>query len=371
MPQLMPVPVMIIYGIAAALMTALVAARRHGAAIVVPLPGMCLGFLAMSPSSFILALALVVVALVGAVAQLKWKAYVLSLLALFIGATILHHYDAQPRLAELASLRQQFPVQSLKTRLAFHERHPTPGGVHAAAVYRQTQPQHSSRSREWQLKRLHEASYEQFVAASGFGPIRMRRIDRDSIELPPIIRIPVVDTEICFDNREFADRARPQTPALIEIHRSGFSQFTDADRMGAVESIDRVIGFEPHAVASRPTPIVVAAETWHVARLELVSLLSHDEPVAYVSDKLPSLDDLDRLPTRPLDRFEQSRLPRLSDGEELLSDDEPTMIRMLGAIRASETCLACHSVPQRTLLGAFSYELRPVLVHESGTTVGK
>jgi hypothetical protein len=31
---------------------------------------------------------------------------------------------------------------------------------------------------------------------------------------------------------------------------------------------------------------------------------------------------------------------------------------MLGAIRARDTCLKCHSVDKNELLGAFSYDLR-------------
>jgi hypothetical protein len=130
--------------------------------------------------------------------------------------------------------------------------------------------------------------------------------------------------------------------------------------MGFVDGADRVIGFEPHAMATVPPALAADHETWKVVSLELVSLLKHDAPRVYVSDHLPNLSELDELPTRPLDDFEETRLRQLQDGEEIATAADSVMIRMLGAVRAGETCLACHSVPQRTLLGAFTYEIRPL-----------
>ena len=100
-------------------------------------------------------------------------------------------------------------------------------------------------------------------------------------------------------------------------------------------------------------------QDWHVARLELVSLLVHDEPCAYVSANLPQMDEVRNVSTRSLDQFESQALARLRAGEDLVTESGPHAIRMLGPILASNDCLKCHGVERGTLLGCFSYTLVP------------
>lgn len=143
--------------------------------------------------------------------------------------------------------------------------------------------------------------------------------------------------------------------------------------MGYVRSIREVAGFVPHqfrdkiadlaysdlgTVDRAQPPRRVNHVTWRFARLELVSLLKHETPRVYMSEHLPRMQDLDRVTTRALDSFETRALPRLDQGEELITASSPNCIVMLGAIRAGETCLRCHQVERGTLLGAFTYELR-------------
>ena len=119
----------------------------------------------------------------------------------------------------------------------------------------------------------------------------------------------------------------------------GFGYFQDRRHVG---------GFESHRFSEVPGP----AESWKVERLELVSLLLHDVPVVYVSDKLPAMYGARKQPTRHLDA--------LREGRELYVEQAETEIRMLGAVRASKPCLACHEANEADLLGAFSYRLRAV-----------
>jgi hypothetical protein len=75
------------------------------------------------------------------------------------------------------------------------------------------------------------------------------------------------------------------------------------------------------------------------------------------------MDELRDAPTRPLDDFERGAIDRLRSDEDLVIDDAPNRIRMVGSLRAGKDCLECHSVRRGELLGAFSYELiggRPV-----------
>lgn len=60
--------------------------------------------------------------------------------------------------------------------------------------------------------------------------------------------------------------------------------------------------------------------------------------------------------TRPLDQFEQAGVAELLKGAETHVRGRGEYVRMLGALRASEWCLKCHSEANKgDLLGAFSY----------------
>jgi hypothetical protein len=62
------------------------------------------------------------------------------------------------------------------------------------------------------------------------------------------------------------------------------------------------------------------------------------------------------IPVRELDAFEQQALPLLRAGHALVKDEQSGYLRMLGAIRAQETCLKCHDDQKSgDLLGAFTY----------------
>src|SRR5207249_3726473 len=98
-------------------------------------------------------------------------------------------------------------------------------------------------------------------------------------------------------------------------------------------------------------------ERWEVRRLELVGLLLHEKPVAYVTEHLPRMDELGQAATRSLDLFEMSALETLRRGEDLLYSETSGGMRMLGAIRSVKQCVGCHGGERGDLLGAFSYTL--------------
>jgi hypothetical protein len=66
--------------------------------------------------------------------------------------------------------------------------------------------------------------------------------------------------------------------------------------------------------------------------------------------------DVSNLETRPLDVFEIAGVAALNDGRDLFIRHRDNVIRMLGALRATDTCLQCHTDSKKgDLLGAFSY----------------
>lgn len=156
--------------------------------------------------------------------------------------------------------------------------------------------------------------------------------------------------------------------ALALAHRRGIVDFANPERLGIIgftkdgnkpkRDLDRVVGFQAHAFRSMPDVDLPSGTQWRIADLQLVSLLKHDPPAAYLSQNLPRMDELRQAATRPLDSFEFASLDRLRRGEELIVAEGSLTIRMLGAIRAARQCIECHDVTRGTLLGAFSYRLR-------------
>ena len=52
-----------------------------------------------------------------------------------------------------------------------------------------------------------------------------------------------------------------------------------------------------------------------------------------------------------LDDFESDALRRLRRGDELVVDERPDELRMLGSLRAAKQCIECHTVQRGDLLG--------------------
>jgi hypothetical protein len=94
-----------------------------------------------------------------------------------------------------------------------------------------------------------------------------------------------------------------------------------------------------------------------IDRVELVSLLTDDEPSVYVLDEMATPALARQAKRRPLDDFERLGLNAMRFGEDLVwTREAPT--RMFGAIRAKADCLHCHAnAKEGDLLGAFTYYL--------------
>ena len=95
----------------------------------------------------------------------------------------------------------------------------------------------------------------------------------------------------------------PPRDELLAMHHNGLEEFLEPERMGYIEDRDHVAGFESHRFQAMPQLWTDEQKSgkWQVSRLELVSLLRHDEPQIYVLDHLPEMDELHDAPTRPLD----------------------------------------------------------------------
>jgi len=310
---------------------------------------------------------------------------------------------ARPELRERAALRREFPEVSLVERLKYEARPDLPTAVTGASLQlsnsvekrlQETERRGRGNMRSSLLQSLHSSTSDQFVLARGFGPIRMFETRRYRImlpEYPPIpYETPSSGNASPFDIRGSVTESI-ETPrstsglipfaSLTQMHVDSFDDFVDPIRMGSIKDAQHVIGFQPHRFYQMPgtegtrwerrfyddapptvPPMPPRAEwrkDWAVIRLELIGMLSHPQPVAYVSEHLPQLDELSTYPTRELNDFEQSALTQLQTMQDLVIDEQPDRIRMVGSLRADDNCRRCHTVGRGELLGALTYEMRP------------
>jgi hypothetical protein len=165
-----------------------------------------------------------------------------------------------------------------------------------------------------------------------------------------------------------ADALMPSLPQLDLFHLRGQMNFISSPSLGYIKDRKHVAGFQAHQFRAMPQlvdPVYAREKTprkekWAVARLELVSLLKHEEPAVYVSETLPRMEQLQEAKTRPLDEFEANALKRLQKGEDVVTESSLNQIRMMGSLRAAKQCMQCHSAKRGELLGSFSYVMQRV-----------
>jgi hypothetical protein len=229
---------------------------------------------------------------------------------------------------------------------------------------------HSMDPRARALRDIHQQAWRMFVDAPGFGVARTIRGDLGKIQFvsydergPEALSLPLPQASagdavhpISEEDRTLNDTFIQPLESMKEFHRK--SQFDFLDSNGYAPNRSYVIGFSSHRFSDYPKFTGHGFVTWRIDSLDLISMLKHKEPVAYVSRHLPRMDELRDAPTRPLDEFEREHLAKLRGGESLSAAMGPRRIRMVGAIRAQEHCLSCHTAKENDLLGAFSYDLR-------------
>jgi hypothetical protein len=211
-----------------------------------------------------------------------------------------------------------------------------------------------ARQRQDLLKGLHDGTVEVFSEEIGQGAYRMPYVTKKVLgELARKDENPH-QAEIVGS----PDAPLPPAPegtieaSLKSVHRLGVQEFANAQDFGFVTADGRqAVGFVPH----RFTKPVRVDPRRRLKRFDLVGLVIHPEPVVYVSDKLPRMDELKSVPKRSLDGFEDAAVEALREGEAVVIRDDHAGTRMVGAIRAAKQCLTCHGAKRGELLGAFTY----------------
>src|SRR5262249_2272818 len=147
----------------------------------------------------------------------------------------------------------------------------------------------SSWSRTYSLRWLHEQAVADFIDSPGFGISRGVRPRREYIELPEVesITLPPPAEEPPLTAATSPADALGSVPAeevLREMHQASVIDFVNAQGFGFIKDREHVAGFQAHHFRALPQiKSPVATERWRIQSLELISLLKHAEPVAYVS----------------------------------------------------------------------------------------
>lgn len=311
------------------------------------------------------------------------------------------------RSERLVKLKKQYQVESLRDRLAYEstnaDRDNTIGVLPAwlRSKGKKSSVDHFERSLEQNVESMHgwlrsrELSFltttslriahvsfvGEFIDADGFGFIRRSSFhvpDSIEIDIPELtdISIPRKSTQPTSKKLSSEELNRQEKTAKVsskhmkQFHLDGTLDFVNPRGFGYIAEIQdgteykadlsHVIGFQAHAFRKMPEPVTSANKTvrWQIEELDLISLLKHKTPRAYISDNLPRMDELRDAPTRALDEFETYALEKLRDGEAIVIQQQRNQIRMLGPILAADQCLKCHNVDRGDLLGAFTYRLR-------------
>jgi hypothetical protein len=313
---------------------------------------------------FLHALLNLVACLIFLPARVRPRTFAVALSAVAVAVYGLAFWNGAAAIRALQALKLRYPFESLDGRLAF-ERNRQPaiaetGRVPLSRVVASNlaefdeQLDFSYVQRAWALRDLHENTYRHFARAAGFGVMRMRSVSEYVLKLEPRSKIVM---PLLIDLPEL----NPPRKQLLDKHREVMLDFLEPDRLGYFRAPRLASGFESHGFSQLGQQLSRGSSDahWQVTRLELVSLLRHDEPRVYVSAVVPRMDELAGVPHRRLDSFENSALPELQSREDVVVALEPERIRMLGAIRAGKKCLDCHDGQRGDLLGAFSYEIAP------------
>src|SRR5262249_16703920 len=104
-----------------------------------------------------------------------------------------------------------------------------------------------------------------------------------------------------------------------------------------------------------PPGTLPGSTAYTINSLELIGIAKHNAPVAFPTIRhAPAIST----PARPLTDFEPKALAQLRTGVDTTTAVDQSTRQVVGAIRAQNSCLRCHTgFKEGDLLGAFTYHL--------------
>ncbi len=242
-----------------------------------------------------------------------------------IGLMMLH------RARTFEDLSERYPVESMATRLGQAKRLPRRSDrtrqleLENDLKIVEMQMDRLDNTREAALGALHDSTVTDFVNSAGFGVSRGIQPSRSRIELPEAESIPFLDAPPVRKSYPSwpgdpaanpVNNTRPEEWVLSTMNLHSIVDFANPKGFGWVQDRNHVRGFQSHHFHERPSVEAKSGQQqpWLVQKVELVSLLMHDQPVVYASQYLPRMQDLRGGATRPLNAFEAASLAALEAG---------------------------------------------------------
>ena len=330
------------------------------------------------------------VAILLMVLMVIWKANALSSRS-FVYASLLPLFGTfggcgYQAYQDVLEAQREYPLISLESRLpavpVSQLNDPDAGRPNlsklAISNLQLVEEQYESPSNTYQSERrqvyrdLHERAFHVFAMSPNFGVTRMPLTFAILSRLKSANSREYVKFEVDFVplSLSISEVDILPVPAFASFSTwliDSIYRFAPIESLGYQTADKRVAGFFAHGrknYAKQPEAWGDQAnkeyDTLHVRRLELISLLLHDAPVAYASNTLPAMDEVKLLKTRPLDPFEAIGLLKLQAGEDLYVKEYQGRTLVLGALRNAKQCQSCHDGERGKLLGAFSYDLEQI-----------
>jgi hypothetical protein len=274
----------------------------------------------------------------GATVYRPWFFHLLSCAATLVAFGVPGYFAFR----ETRHLQEAFPYVSMDDRLPPPKPQRPDGDLPAATATRLDElesliGERARRSdyRESSLHQIHEDAVRIFVNRPGFGVARMVGVSeaRLKYEMPPEPQ-PGTPSASPWLPEELSREQPAESKTLdnlLSLHRGIFVDFVNFTGFGYIKDRQHVAGFQEHRISQTPTP----ERPWTLQTLDLVGLLLHEKPIAYVSKDLPRMKELRAAPTRELDDFETTGLLALQHGDDLFVRERGNERRMLGAIRAA------------------------------------
>ncbi len=299
------------------------------------------------------AIALVLALPLAAVRRRGQTLYLVSSVGLSAAIWLYFAVNIVGQIRQYDEWQQSNPFESMEQRMPV----PVPGGSADGPLWAAVEDaaRKSWGGRANSLQAVHSDRVRLFHEAVGFGAVRMIRVAPKAEDFGPDETPPVPQPERYDPNGVSLGEDVPNElrKPFGELHVNSLLDFAYPDGFGYVKNRNEVAGFRPHRFSKVPDPV----EKWEVRRVELVGLLLHPSAAVYVSENLPRMQEVKKLPTREPDSFEADGVKAIRTGEDLYTRGDDRDARMVGAIRSVGQCVECHGGQRGDLLGAFSYRL--------------
>jgi hypothetical protein len=312
----------------------------------------------VSPSALLATIGFVLLLIVGKLANLSARPMTIISCLIYSLFWIWSLTNYVALYMQYEEWKKQVPMESMQQRVPEPKSNNDEPTTQTEQDYTEIYRSYVQSARNRSIVTIHNQTIAAFDRAAGFGAIRMIVIHPQAKDFlpdatPPVQQPAKYDPNIASLGEELQGEFRPK---LSLLHYKSSLDFANPVGWGYIKSRAEVAGFQSHRFSKLPE----ADNGWKADRIDLISLLLHDRPVAYISESLPRMEDIGKLKLRELDEFETAGLAHVRIFDELFIRGNQRHLRVIGSLRNVTECQKCHGGKVGDLLGAFSYNMSKV-----------